>query len=1458
MKTQLKKVKNLIVLFALILMMTSSSLLTFTTLNRKNGTNSLIDPSTSSLNSEQTDIGYKYNISTWWNSSYKYRIGLEIENNEGFDRYQPVNIFLTFRPEEFYEGTGRLVSCNSTGNNYSGDLSWSNPLPVQIWNETKFSDTDYISNCTITFIVNVSKNSNVTYFFYYNNDLGSISPKTGHDEDYNTGFTNSLWQNKLIVTVDNTESYQVVLDGTSSDPKAVSELKIGSTNLHSDSSLAPEKQLSNDELAFLAHFDENSGTTVSDSSATHITGTFSVNPPQWTDGIVNYALNFDGNAFVTFPNALQDPGDPFDVSSTQWTFTCWINPEVLTPGATNHGTQNVFAAKASDAYNDNFEIGVHYVTPSSGNIHLYLDTSSGDTQMDLGPTDAIQTNGGWYFIALVYDGTTGDVKVRIQDQWYSDGSTWGAGHMDNADGSPFSIGCSEHIDQFFTGQIDELALYSTVLSDEDIESYKYCSESSKISSITEIEAGDVFSSYQVDWTVIFDMHVSDICTFYYDYNLWNVERTIYFEDPFDGSTTLAQMTALNTYYDFSSLQNNEDFYYYYDGKSELGGLNEDGFVVENYTIIHDPIHSSKYTLGIFISSYNLTGSDAINSDITYFNGTVSYTNNTVQFRSGSINDFYNNNGGSDNTLTVDYWEFVDKTNVTEGYTNNEMINYFNNVSTSLQSPLKVYIYDQEGLFFNLEVVVKDHDDRVVPYVTVHLLNKTTQEEISNQTTDLTGITKFYRLRNGTYMVNLTYNRYSPNILYNIAENVDVNITEADTDTFGEKTLNINDVNLTSIEINLVRTEGGPPLENVDGANVTFSVGGSVIGYENTNSYGIAIFHWTNSSGPLGPNVSISAVWHGIPCSPLTHPWDNNTGVPSVVVFNFYQYQNLTIEYESTTTYVTRLYVNSTGTDDVMLGETFNIWLNFTQIEIQGAGPYPETPITDGSVTYNIKIGAVKINTGTLSFQEIGNGNYSILIDSSIPIESGGANWESSITYTMDIIAYKAGYGTNQTSISFTLNDKESILSNMNATPVYTYWLNTFSLDVHYQGVDGLIDLNGASINYYVTSVPGLTGSLSPQGNGIYRLTLNTTLFPEPNGREYAIQIVANIKNYASQQVFPSVRIFDILTKLNGTESSDILTKEAEIFVGVAKFFYFNYTVALTGSGITSASYEKVCTITNQVTGERYQKTPVHVSNGIWSLDIASELLDPGKYSVQLRIQEVNYEECISVISLSVNKRIFSTSAESLYSVVSGKTLLINLKIYDSYDDSEITDIQSGNAYIEFGGQDWVLEYQTSGEYAGYYTTTIQNIPGNVFILPETQFMTLHISRDNFTVISTSIPLSIGMVEIWPGMPLFWFLMIVISVSAVAGSLGLYRYIQIRNIPKFVKKNKALRKAISNKSKISDNILYPTKTEAAVKLLGNKWDDIGLSLGDILGIQEKKGKNIPDLKDKIKDKEGGDS
>ena len=122
-------------------------------------------------------------------------------------------------------------------------------------------------------------------------------------------------------------------------------------HFHLDDSLAPEKQLSDPSLKFLTHL-ENSA---SDSTGNTPDGIL-YGDPQYVNGIVQYGLDFDGNDFVSYANGLEDPGDPFDGLSTEFTVCVWINPSALSGGATNHQTENVILAKASDPYNDTFEV----------------------------------------------------------------------------------------------------------------------------------------------------------------------------------------------------------------------------------------------------------------------------------------------------------------------------------------------------------------------------------------------------------------------------------------------------------------------------------------------------------------------------------------------------------------------------------------------------------------------------------------------------------------------------------------------------------------------------------------------------------------------------------------------------------------------------------------------------------------------------------------------------------------------------------------------------------------------------------------------------------------------------------------------------------------------------------------------------------------------------------------------
>jgi prepilin-type N-terminal cleavage/methylation domain-containing protein len=170
---------------------------------------------------------------------------------------------------------------------------------------------------------------------------------------------------------------------------------------------------------------------------------------------------FDGtNDYLDMGDILNDI---LGAGSNTFSVATWVRPLSLNTAQTNHRTQNCFLAKASDPYNDNFEIGVN----ATGTVHIYLDTAGRDRYADFGAAGSVPLN-EWSFVAVTYD--NGAVTVSINGNKYQNTSTWsGGGNVDNAAGSPFTIGCSQHINNYFHGKIDEVMVFSTALTDEEID-----------------------------------------------------------------------------------------------------------------------------------------------------------------------------------------------------------------------------------------------------------------------------------------------------------------------------------------------------------------------------------------------------------------------------------------------------------------------------------------------------------------------------------------------------------------------------------------------------------------------------------------------------------------------------------------------------------------------------------------------------------------------------------------------------------------------------------------------------------------------------------------------------------------------------------------------------------------------------------------------------------------------------
>ncbi len=113
-----------------------------------------------------------------------------------------------------------------------------------------------------------------------------------------------------------------------------------------------------------------------------------------------------------------------------------------------------------------------------------------------------------------------------------------------------------------------------------------------------------------------------------------------------------------------------------------------------------------------------------------------------------------------------------------------------------------------------------------------------------------------------------------------------------------------------------------------------------------------------------------------------------------------------------------------------------------------------------------------------------------------------------------------------------------------------------------------------------------------------------------------------------------------------------------------------------------------------------------------------------------------------------------------------------------------------------------------------------------------------------------------MEEIYPGMPTFYFLMIVGAISGIVGSLVGYRVIQQARIPKYVKKLRFVKKKIKGRESIP-GVSIASKDHMILKQFGGLWEEIGLSLEDTFGITDTKPTTFAKIKDQFK-KDGGAS
>jgi hypothetical protein len=195
-------------------------------------------------------------------------------------------------------------------------------------------------------------------------------------------------------------------------------------------------------------FDDGSGTTAYDLFGDNH-GT--VYGAQWTSGQVEGALTFDGvGDYVDIPDTVKK------YLETSYTFSVWIKPKTI------FGVHSIAAYRRST-----YDIGYQ--------VLLQLQHNNSDVQFIVGSLgnnaiasypDALTTN-TWYHVAGIRKENVLNVYINGVSG-IPDSQTFGKISPDN-----FKIGaihcCSQVIQSFFDGTIDEVAIYDRALSAEEIQ-----------------------------------------------------------------------------------------------------------------------------------------------------------------------------------------------------------------------------------------------------------------------------------------------------------------------------------------------------------------------------------------------------------------------------------------------------------------------------------------------------------------------------------------------------------------------------------------------------------------------------------------------------------------------------------------------------------------------------------------------------------------------------------------------------------------------------------------------------------------------------------------------------------------------------------------------------------------------------------------------------------------------------
>ncbi|MFX0023472.1 MAG: hypothetical protein ACFE9S_14195 [Candidatus Hermodarchaeota archaeon] len=379
----------------------------------------------------------------------------------------------------------------------------------------------------------------------------------------------------------------------------------------------------------------------------------------------------------------------------------------------------------------------------------------------------------------------------------------------------------------------------------------------------------------------------------------------------------------------------------------------------------------------------------------------------------------------------------------------------------------------------------------------------------------------------------------------------------------------------------------------------------------------------------------------------------------------------------------------------------------------------------------------------------------------------------------------------------------------------------------------------------------------PLNIGYYYCEIDTSV--ALNVGKFPITITASKENYTAQTSLSFLAVIERPTEINGT--TDLAYYSLEVYVQDTKNFVYEYSDILKAGelvgdlDIAVYTWQRLYPNGSIIKGIDGSGELIQNGDNTYTLDFSTELRSVGSYYLYVTLQKNNYEARAALINLDIVLRIFIPSIDqpqlgsnNQIQIDQGTDVVFEINLWDDTRDVEL---QNATIKLNFGGVNFT--FNPSGSISGLYTLTLLTSNIDTFISSKTYVSKIFIEAANFTSQEIIITITVKMQEIWPGMPMFYFILITAAVVGVVGSIVGYRVIQQARIPKHVKKIRKIKGLIKSKKKVTESYSVPTKEQMQAKIFGDDWKEIGLSIEETLGIADLKKKSI--LKEKITKERG---